>query len=72
METLDPTAGFVMDDDLLNFSLDDEEDDEKTKLPSSSLDSLNPDSQDDHSRSFPVSFFIVLSPYGKNPVRVFH
>ncbi|KAM7488378.1 hypothetical protein LguiB_025862 [Lonicera macranthoides] len=55
METLDPTAGFVMDDDLLNFSLDDEDDDEKTKLPSSSLDSLNPDSQDDQSRSFTES-----------------
>ncbi|CAK9164598.1 unnamed protein product [Ilex paraguariensis] len=58
MEALDTNAGLLVDDDLLNFSLDGEQDDDDkvTKDPcSSSLESSNPDSQypDDRSRSFP-------------------
>uniref|UniRef100_M1ATZ5 AG-motif binding protein-2 n=1 Tax=Solanum tuberosum TaxID=4113 RepID=M1ATZ5_SOLTU len=51
MEDLDPTACFMVDDDLLNFSLEDEtveEDDEKSTITSkdplsySSSSSTNP------------------------------
>lgn len=53
MEAMDSTTCFMVDDDILNFSLDD--DDEKYQTSSSSFESSNTLGflQDDHSRSFP-------------------
>ncbi|KAK2983939.1 hypothetical protein RJ640_005805 [Escallonia rubra] len=55
MEILNPAAGFLMDDDLLNFSLEGEDDDDdKTKAPISSCSpNLNTQDPDDNGRSFP-------------------
>lgn len=58
METMYSKTCFMVDDDILNFSLDDDE--EKYQTSSSSFESSNTLGfrQDDHNPSFPVSNLI--------------